>query len=445
MNNPNSVVLKGHIVTESQILRNHYLRIVNGIIEEIQDEPISSDLPFWDCGDSFILPGFRDQHVHDITGQLSAPEWNDDELKARFRKVTQAFARHGVTGVYLATFGGPLEHLIRYGQVAKQWMDDPQNGHVGASLLGINIEGTFLNDECRGAQPAEYCLIPTRDDCIDAIDRLYQTGAVRLMNIAPDYGKPSLNAIQHARRLGSMVGSGHLKPPADLLRRAFEEYGLQYMVHYTNGPTGQSFKPFGGGGAFEGALSTPIVKELILDRAHIDERYVLDIIKRTEERWGLDKIIAVTDAISPLPEELPDEEFRIGTTIASKAGNGTYLRTVAYEENGSRIDAPPNTLCGSLLTMDKAFSNLVSLFTSDIRGHWFDHSAISLDEAIVKAARLCATHQAMLEGKSDIIGSVTPGKHANLTIGKLTKIDQEFHFGVTNVLVHGNMVFENSK
>jgi len=432
-----SLQIHGHIVTEDAVLHHQALTIRDGKIHSIAPLGGSNrpeNIPY-------ILPGFRDQHVHDLAGQEQARFQTPEALVESFRAATQAFGRHGVTRVWIATFGDALDTLTRYGQGARLWMDHPDNGRTGAKLEGLHIEGTFLNEDCRGAQPAEHILIPTRDDCQAALNLLRSTGSVRIVNIVPDYGEESLRIIRLARGLGWTVGAGHLNPPAGLLRRAYEEYGLQFMVHFTNGPTGQSFKPFGGGGAFEGAMRLPLYKELILDLIHVDERYVLDIIKRTEERWGPDKIIAVTDALYADPDNLPEGGFSIGSTIAGVDDSGRYLRTVAYRQpDGTEIPAPPNTLCGSILTMDKAFINLVNLFTRPREGHWYEHPALPLDEALVKAARLCATNQAKLMGDYPQAGSLGVGRTADLAVGSISRREDAYALTIEQVWVEGRPI-----
>ncbi len=431
--------IRGSIVTKDEYLQHHEIIINDSDIQAVaalDKIPVSSGL------ETLILPGFRDQHIHDWVGQTMAATQPEEALIERFGIVMQSLAQDGVTGVYLATFGAPLEILERYCHAARKWMDHPDNGRNGAKLLGINIEGTFLNVECRGAQPAEYCLIPSKDDCIHTLDRLYNTGSVKLINIAPDYGEPSFKLIRHASDLGLIVGAGHSKASADHIRKAYEESGLKFMVHFTNGPTGQSFKPFDGGGAFEGAMDSPIHKELIVDRKHVDERYLLDIIRRTAQRWGFDKIIAVTDALFPIKQDIPEEEFAIGSTIAKRDLAGNFLSATAYLNlDGSRIAAPRNTLCSSLLSMDRAFGNLVSIQTHPVQGHWYDHPAMPPEIAFVRAAKLCATHQAMLDDNCRDDGSIAVGKKADLVVGTIKKNGDEYSFKVQETYVEGVKVF----
>lgn len=437
------IVLYGHIVTEDTLLENHYLTMDNGRIESIsQNEPDGNFQKLEIGEDCVILPGFRDPHTHDVNGQLASPHQNEDTIAERFGTVMRAYAANGVTAVYVATFGAPLEELERYCRGAKLWMDCEQNGNHGTRLLGINIEGSFINEECRGAQSAEYCFMPHRMDCIAAVDRLYQTGAVKMMNIVPDYGEASLAVIKYANDAGILVGSGHMKPEAQLLQRAYSECGLQYMVHFTNGPMGQSFKPFGGGNAFEGAMTTPIVKEMILDLTHIDGRYVLDMIKRNDERWGDEKIIAITDACFPLDDEVPDGEFQIGTTMARKDHEMNCLRAAAYiQPDGGTVPAPPNTLCGSIVKMNQVFANLVSLFTQEMEGIWYHHPAMKMEDAVVKAAKLCAANQSQLDGTYTVTGNLAAGKQADITVGKLNNTHNRFALDIYHTFIGGDSVY----
>ena len=431
--------IKGSIITKNEYLQHHEI-VIND--SDIQSIAALDKIPESNGKETLILPGFRDQHIHDWVGQTMAETHTEEELVERFGIVMQSLARDGVTGVYLATFGGPLEILERYCNAARKWMEHPDNGRSGAKLLGLHIEGTFLNVECRGAQPAEYCLIPQKDDCISALDRLYDTGSVKIINIVPDYGEPSLKLIRHASDMGLIVGAGHTKSTGELIRKAYEESGLKFMVHFTNGPTGQSFKPFDDGGAFEGAMDSPIHKELIVDRKHIDERYLLDIMRRTEQRWGFDKIIAVTDALFPNQQDIPEGEFKIGSTIASRDVTGNYLSAVAYmDQDGSRMASPSNTLCSSLLSMDHAFGNLVSIQTHPVQGLWFDHPAMPPEIAFVRAAKLCATHQAMLDDNCHDAGSIKVGKKADLVVGSIKKKGDEYSFKVKETYVEGVKVF----
>lgn len=439
----NAYVIRGNIVTDTDVLEKHFLTIQDGRIENISaDEPYGRYSRVETDEDCVVLPGFRDPHTHDLSGQMSSTQQSEDAIAERFETVMRAYAANGVTAVYTATVGAPVEELVHYCNGAKRWLDHPENGQTGTRFMGMNIEGSFINDECRGAQPAEFCFMPHKMDCIDAVNRLHQSGSVGMINIVPDYGDASLETIKHARSLGIMVGSGHLKPDADLLQRAIDECGLQYMVHFTNGPTGQSFKPFGGGNAFEGAMNAPIVKELILDLTHIDGRYVLDMIHRNDERWGEDKSIAITDALFPVEEEVPAGEFEIGTTVAMRDESFNCLRTVAYiQPDGSRKPAAPNQLCGSILRMNQAFANLVGLFTQNIEGIWYYHPAKPLEDAIIKTAKLCATNQAKLDGNFINNGRLAVGKQADLSIGKLEHTNGNYTFNVQQTWVNGKCVY----
>ena len=167
---------------------------------------------------------------------------------------------------------------------------------------------------------------PPLDFCKHAVDRLHDTGAFALANIVPDYGEASLGLIEYAAGKGILTGMGHTACHADDIAKALDR-GLSFFVHFTNGPTGHNTKPFEGGGAYEGGVSLPIVKEFILDGFHVDFRVVMDVMKASVEVHGqpFENFVFVTDQLMPIKEEIPPEPFKIGTTHAkANADKGVY-------------------------------------------------------------------------------------------------------------------------
>ena len=100
-------------------------------------------------------------------------------------------------------------------------------------------------------------------DYFSFLDRLLWIGGLSLINIVPEFGESSLELIKIAVANQLVVGCGHTRCTAEQLAKAIS-LGAKYFVHFANGPTGQSWKPFDGGGAFEGGLTLPITIELIV-------------------------------------------------------------------------------------------------------------------------------------------------------------------------------------
>ncbi|MEM2740345.1 MAG: hypothetical protein QXQ29_06060 [Candidatus Bathyarchaeia archaeon] len=359
-----------------------------------------------DCSGLFIVPGFRDQHTHDLIGSLS------DISVDRLSKVATALVRHGVTSMKIATIAMPRDKLLSYLRNVRSYMSSGRNGVEGARIEGAHIEGTFIRAECGGAQPREYIVEPWEGGAVELLDDILKTDAAKLVNIAVDFGS---DLIEYASSRGLIVGCGHSKASARQLEEAWRR-GLRYIVHITNGAMGQSFKPFDGGGTYEGALTLPLALEIIVDGYHVDMRYVSDIIERCIQKGRASDIIAITDAVFPVEEEIPEGDFEAFSVIGCRSEDGGVLFVKRYMDRDRVWRYPqPGTLFGSLLTMDKAFENLLNLFTRDFSGFMIDRSARTLEEALSLASRITSTNQARLEGL-DSVGIISDGCIADITI-----------------------------
>ena len=102
-----TVVLKGaHIVTPREVTKADLL--IKGTRIARLGTNLSGDKPI-DCEGCYVLPGFRDQHIHDINGfnkHLDDPQ--------RLAKVSKALASQGVAAYIIATTAAPLGKLTSY-------------------------------------------------------------------------------------------------------------------------------------------------------------------------------------------------------------------------------------------------------------------------------------------------------------------------------------------
>jgi N-acetylglucosamine-6-phosphate deacetylase len=384
-----------------------------------------------DCRGLYVLSGFRDQHIHDLNGLM---EHYDNS--ARLAKTSRSLASQGVTAYLLATTAAPTERLTTYLRTVKSYIDSETNGLDGARLEGANVEGTFIRKECAGAQPLEYIVSPKEPEAKNVFEAILATGAAKLVNIVPDFG---VDLIHYAVSKGAIVGCGHSLASAEQLAEGFR-YGLKFIVHLTNGGMGRSFKPFDGGGAYEGALSLPLFVELIIDGYHVNLRYVSDIIWRRVQQGRSHEIIAVTDGIFPVPEETPEGEFRVYSTVCTtRLGDDVFFVKGRVDNDGSMTSVPPNTLCSSRLTMRKTFENILNLLTSDIQGFMIDRKALPLYQAMKYAAMFTSANQALMQGSSHTTGTISRGKQADLTILNVEGQPEEYKVEIVKTVVAGNV------
>jgi N-acetylglucosamine-6-phosphate deacetylase len=382
-----------------------------------------------DCSGLFIVPGFRDQHIHDLIGSLY------DTGIDRLSKVAKALVRHGVTSAKIATIAMPRDKLLSYLRNIRLYMSSERNGIDGTRIDGAHVEGTFIRAECGGAQPREYIVEPWEEGAAELLHEIAETHAVKLVNIVADFGS---DLVEYASSIGLIVGCGHSKASARQLEEAWKK-GLRYIVHITNGAMGQSFKPFDGGGTYEGALTLPLSLEIIVDGYHVDMRYVSDIIERRIQKGRAEDIIAITDAVFPIEEEIPKGEFEAFSVIGCRSDDGGVLLVKRYMDRGGVWrQPPPGTLFGSLLTMDKAFENLLNLFTRDFSGFMIDRPARSFDEALALASKFTSTNQSRLENL-DSVGAISDDYIADIAVLSIKGRPGAYRVNVAKTIVGGRL------
>jgi len=373
-----------------------------------------------DGGGLWLSPGWIDIQVNDMEW-LAAGARTEEAHAARIEKVADHQARKGATGFILATLAAPPEEIIGYLRGMRKALDAGPTAIGPRACLGALVEGTFMNPELSGAHNRKWILEPTRE----LIDRFIDTGAVRLLNIAPETSLDAVDLIRHATSRGVIVGAGHAKPHAERLREAVEA-GLRYVIHLGNGPTGSSLKAFRDGGMLEETLrNDKLIATIILDGVHIHPRLARDWM----ERKGADRVIAVSDA---------------GFAMGNPAGDFEVLGMRGYVAEGGwlavRGSASPNPLSsdfgalfGSAASMDDVFETAVNVLTREMDGVYHrHHAALPMDEALRMAARLTSTNPARLLGLEDR-GRIEPGLRADLVFLEVTGAPGEMDVRVRSV------------
>ncbi len=306
-----------------------------------------------------LAPGFIDVHVHGGGGfsLLSA----DAGEVARYAGWA---ASRGVTGFLATICAANLEHGIACARAATAANGD------GARLLGVNFEGPFVSPERRGALPAGWLQTP------DArlLDRLLDTGDVRVMTIAPELDGDDA-VIRRTLERGVTVSLGHTDATFDVASRAFQA-GASHVTHAFNAMRPLHHREPGPIGAAIAADNVTV--EAIADGVHLHPATVRLLI----EAFGPDRVCLVTDAVTPAG--LDSGVFRIGGEEASL-------------QDGS-IRLPNGTIAGSAATMDAVVRNVVEWGCADLAA----------------ALRMASAVPARVAGVARSMGAIKPGYDADL-------------------------------
>jgi N-acetylglucosamine-6-phosphate deacetylase len=206
------------------------------------------------------------------------------------------------------------------------------NQQAGAKILGVHLEGPFLNYQKRGAHPAEYLLPLT----IDEVKRvLGDYGAiVKVITLAPELD-PTGEVIPYLRSLGITVSLGHSQATAAQAQRAFE-LGATMVTHAFNAmPPLHHREP----GLLGAAITHPdVMCGFIADGEHVSPTMLQILLRASYQEKGL---FLVSDALSPLglpdgvyPWDSRQIEVKNGTArLADGTLSGTTLPLLVGVQN----------------------------------------------------------------------------------------------------------------
>jgi len=426
-----AVLLKnGFLVTPQRVIRSDIV-LRNGRIELISGQTAFDKVI--DISGKYVVPGFIDIHFHgynlfEFTVGLYNPKTdtydnNQAAYEQSFDMLSRKLAEFGVTGFYLSTWAAPIETLkLCYGRLA-DYLSKVNDTSVGARLMGGCLEGTFINPDMAGAMNPEMVLEPAPN----LFERIEDRGTIKLANVVPDAGSKSCELTKYLTNKGIVVGAGHTNATCSQVADAIKA-GLKYSIHFTNGPTGGSYKPFEGGGAIEAVLQfDELYAEQICDGFHVNPAYVRDIIKRK----GVDKILGVTDCTFVAGSDL--KQFSIAGVRGAVSNDSGYFHVVGK----------PNTLFSSNLTMNRGFANLLNWLTTDMQGIWNRrHEAMELKRALVATSKIFSTNACKLTGlEKEGCGSIVEGARADLCVLDITGSPGNYKVTVESTIINGNTVY----
>lgn len=269
----------------------------------------------------WILPGFIDLHVH---GGGGADTMQGGEA---VNTLSRLHARHGTTSLLATTMTAPMADIRRALQDLSPACAARPAG--GARVLGVHLEGPYINRGKLGAQPDNTC-----QALINDFESLNALAPIRLVTLAPEI-PGHLEIIRLLSERGVKVQVGHTLGSYEDGVAALE-HGAAGFTHLFNAMTGLHHREPGMAGA---ALAHAEYAELIPDLLHIHPGAIQVALR------AIPRLYCVTD--STAASGMPDGQYTLGSHTVTKCLGGVRLAD--------------GTLAGSTLTMDQALRNLVSI------------------------------------------------------------------------------------
>lgn len=313
-----------------------------------------------DLDGAILAPGFIDTQVNGGGGVL----FNDTPTVEGIAAIGAAHRRFGTTGFLPTLISDDLTVIAR----AIAAVDAAMAAGV-PGVLGIHVEGPFLNVERRGIHRADKMRV--LDEEAMAILTAPRRGRM-LVTLAPECVAPGMIARLVAS--GASVAAGHSNARYDEVMAARAE-GLTGVTHLFNAMSQLGSREPGMVGA---ALDSDLTCGIIVDGHHVSPA-TLRLALRLKGPAGL---MLVTDAMP-----------NIGTDIAEFDLQG---RTILVRED--RLIDAAGTLAGANLSMAHAVTNAVALLGAT-------HEA---------AIAMASETPARFLGLSGKLGRIAPGLRADL-------------------------------
>lgn len=317
-----------------------------------------------------IVPGFVDVHIHGAGGH----DVMEGEERA-LERITSAAARHGTTSIVATTVTAPLENTCRSIEGIAQYIriheNAEENGQLAAEVLGIHLEGPFINPARRGVHPADAIMRPSTE----ILDKLLKAGdgLVKILTLAPEL-PGAMELIESAVGAGVVAAMGHTDADYEQARAAIRA-GARHAVHTYN-----AMRPFShrDPGILGAIMTDPeVTAEVIADGVHVAVAAIQVLIGAK----GFDSVLLVSDGIAATG--MRDGSYRLGNfEVSVKDG-------VARNAEGK--------LAGSTLTLDRALRNVVAL-----------------GAPLIEAVRMATLHPARRLGLGGKKGVIAPGADADL-------------------------------
>ncbi len=224
----------------NQIIKSGYLTIADGKVGEVVKEIPDSE-EYIDYTGYSIIPGFIDQHLH---GWGTGSFGNDKSVHS-INEMKKNLPYEGVTS-FLATSGAePIDDLVEGVKNASYVVDNQKDD--GATLLGVHLEGPFINKEFKGMQREECCINPDMDIMKQFMNAQSHEHIIKLMTIAPEL-PGALEMIKFCKANNIQLNIGHSAATFDCIKE-LKEYGLGGVTHMFSGMKGFHHRELGVAGA----------------------------------------------------------------------------------------------------------------------------------------------------------------------------------------------------
>lgn len=360
------------IINHDETIQNGYIEIKNGKIVNMGTSYEGEGI---DLQGKYILPGFIDIHIHGGFGHDVM-----DGTKEALDALVSNLPSEGTTSFLATTLTMSQEKL----KAVVKTIADYESDVTGSTILGIHLEGPYVNCAFKGAQNESFIQVPTKESLQELLD--VAKGKVKSITYAPELASTDFTDFLVENNI--VPSCGHSAASMDEVL-THQQHGLKNITHFHNGQSPHHHRTPGVVSA--GLYSDDISVELIVDGIHVSK----DAVKLTHKIKSKDRIYLITDSMRA--KGLEDGVHDLGGLDVIKKDN--EVRTLS------------GSLAGSILELDNAARNMKS-FT---------------DCSINEIVSMTSYNQAQML-KLDNLGKIAKDYQADFVV-----LDQDLHLEQTYI------------
>lgn len=361
-------IINGQILTPQGWLKDGSVLINDGKILEITNSDLAViGATVIDAKGMFIVPGFVSMHCHGGGGH----DFTEGTTEA-FKEAAAAHLKHGSTTIFPTLSSTTFENI----RLAAATCDQLMAEDADTTIMGLHIEGPYLNENMAGTQWKEFLKNPDPEEYKALVE---STKCIKRWDISPEL--PGAHDFAHyMTSKGILTAITHTEAEYQEIKDAFAA-GFTHAAHFYNAMPGfHKRREYKYEGTVESVyLMDDMSVEVIADGVHLPAT----ILKLVYKVKGVEKTCLVTDSL------------KFAGYTGETINDPNYVI-----ENGVCKWADRQTLAGSIATADVLVQTMVK------------KAGIPLEDAV----RMASETPARLTGIADSKGTLEKGKDADIVI-----------------------------
>lgn len=314
----------------------------------------------------YVLPGGVEIHAHGGGGR-DFMECTEDA----FRTAVSTHMRYGTTSIFPTLSSSTVPMIEQAADTCTTLMQEKDS-----SILGLHLEGHYLNMAMAGGQMPENIKNPDPNEYIPIVERW---NCIKRWDAAPELP----GAMQFGKYIsakGILAAVAHTQAEFEDIRTAYEA-GYTHATHFYNAMPGfhkrREYK-------YEGTVESiylldDMTVEVVADGIHVPPT----ILRLVYKIKGVERTCLITDALA----------------CAASDSHEAFDPRVIIEDGVCKL-ADRSALAGSIATMDRLIRTMVQ----------------KADIPLADAVRMASETPARVMGVYDRKGSLQKGKDADIMV-----------------------------